>query len=140
MNKLQISKVTLRNLLLGAYILCVIGFSVASRAEVGTFPMPVKLPPGAQVVELVGEVVVDESGAAHLVQHNRFQVRLEVPANLNVDLTTFEGQVVYVVGAYVTRNIQPVIAEAGHVVTDGDARREMATPTVFVLKISGSEN
>lgn len=140
MNKLQISKSTLRNLLLGAYILCVIGFSVASRAEVGTFPLPIKLPPGVQVVELVGEVVVDTSGAPHLVQQNRFDVRLEVPANLNLDLTAYHGQVVYVVGAYVTRSILPVIAGAGHVVTDGDARREMATPTVFVLKISGSSN
>lgn len=138
MQKLQISKSLLKSLLLGAYIVGVLAFSVASRAEVGSFPVPVRLHPHAQLIQLQGHVVVEEqTGRFYLVTESK-AFHLDVPATSDVQLESYTGQVVQIVGAVMKRQIQPVIAGIGSAVTDGETRGEVAPPTVFVLRISGT--
>ncbi len=140
---MNLKKLNLKGLLLGAYILGVIAFSIASRAEMTNFPRPIKMHPAAQLVQLSGVVQVDSSGYVYLIGANQAVTRLELMAQPSVEimsLNSFHGQVVTILGATLTRNVQPVIAEIGSTENSGEIRRELAVPTVFVLRISGSSN
>lgn len=139
--KLQISKPTMKSILLGAYILGVLAFSAASRASVNNYPLPIKLPPHVQIFQLAGTISLDaNTGRAYLTNNGVVVAALEVPANVNLSLVPFHGQSVRLIGAYGNYRVQPVTAAIGSEVTDDQTQREVAPPTVFVLKIFGSSN
>lgn len=129
-----------KRLLLATYILCVLGFSMTSRAGIGHFPMPAGTFKNFDVVQFQGTLLAANDGhSAKLIVGEVVVAELQVTATSKINFVDFHNLEVKVIGAISKTNIQPVTmgftGGANHSV---QAQKGKAIPTVFVINIIGA--
>lgn len=123
----------IRNSLIVIYILTVLGFSVASKADMKIAPFPGLK--SSQVHNFVGDVVSTLDGEYYLIVSDHVFYRLSAK---NIDFQSFDGLRVIVTSLDYNRKIGPIVhLQSIDLEKDGHTNSFSETaPELFVIKIS----
>lgn len=122
-----------RNLLIGLYVLVIIGLSATARAEdMRIFPQPPKATQSTQNLQVFeGEIVAAVDGRTFLVtEASTYELRG------SQDLTDLNGEFVRVVGTEIKHKVGPVYQYMSFNPLQNDDAQYAAAPVVIVYNVS----
>jgi len=122
----------IRNILIGIYVLVVLGISAVAKAEYRILPYP----PHQQSVKYVGTIAQSADGAFYLIIDAEKEIFFQVYGNM--DFAQFNGWQVKVIGVEDKMyKVGPVLSVASYDPLNEGTDENVAAPKLHVLSING---
>ena len=123
---------SIRNILIGIYVLVVLGISAAAKADYKILPYPTH----QQAVKYVGTIAQTVDGDFYLIIDAENEMYFQVYGN--IDFAQFNGQQVKVIGIEsVMRQVGPVLSVASYDPLNEEVDESVVAPKLHVLSING---
>lgn len=123
-----------RNILIGLYILVILGISASARADVSIYPIGGESR-RVEAHNFNGELTVTLDGVAYLIINDKEFYEL-APAVDGLDLSAFNGMQVVVNGFELKHKSGPVISVQSMDPLDGETVDKRVAPVLIVFGIS----
>lgn len=125
-------KTSIRNILIGIYVLVVLGISAAAKADYHILPYPTH----QQTSKYVGTVAQTVDGDFYLIIDAENEMYFKIYGN--VDFEQFNGQQVKVIGVEkLMHQVGPIMKVTSFDLNQGDVDQSVAVPELLVLSING---
>lgn len=123
---------SLRNILIGIYVLVVLGISAVAKADYKILPYPTH----AQATKYVGSVAQTADGQFYLIIDSENEMYFQLSGN--IDFTQFNGWKVKVIGVEkLMHQVGPVLSLSSYDPLNENNDENVAAPQLEVLSING---